>query len=90
MADKRAQLEDHGIADRIKDGRALPPAAHQSCVEEDLQVLGDVWLVPVKRVDKIPDGDFTCFELLKDAQTQGLAESSKPACDKLQHFIGHD
>jgi hypothetical protein len=83
-----AELEDDGVADGVEDGVPVASACDEAGVVEQLKVLGDVGLGGVERVDQFIDGVLALLKLLKNAETEGLAEGTEAAGDELEGGFG--
>jgi hypothetical protein len=82
-----AQLEHDRIGDAIEDAVAGTPAADKSCVEKDLQVFGDVGLIPVQVTHNLVHRHNSALKGLQDAEAARFREHLKSAGNQFDHFL---
>src|SRR5579863_8004570 len=81
-----AQLEYDWIGDAVKDAVAGTLAAHQTGVEENLQVLRYVRLTPLDGLDNLVDGHRLMLESLQNPQAAGVSHNLESPGNQVYHL----
>jgi hypothetical protein len=86
-ANQSAHLEDHGISNAVTDVESLSPSVHQTFLTKRLEVLGNIGLACLQKIDNISDWFFSVLQRLKDPQSHRFPERTKALCDQLGHGV---
>jgi hypothetical protein len=84
-----AQPEANGIGNAVKDAVSGTVAANQSCVEKDLQVLRNVWLISVEPVNDLADCHGTVLQRLQNTEAARFSQHLEPARHQIDHLCVH-
>lgn len=86
-ADQFTEAKHHGVRDAVKDAISRALAANQPGIEQDLQVLRDVWLIAIQIIYDLINRHRATLQGTQDPKTARFTQDLKSARDQIDDFF---